>query len=69
VAARDVYASQIAELLRPAAPAGLKGLTGRLREQALADKQSVLAQRLPYLFGQAECADCGTVFSVATASP
>ncbi|MFE6334816.1 hypothetical protein ACFVOK_16600 [Streptomyces sp. NPDC057798] len=65
VAARDAYASQIAELLRPAAPAELEGLAGRLREQALADGQSVLAQRLPYPFGQAECADCGTVFSVA----
>ncbi|MER7575021.1 hypothetical protein [Streptomyces sp. NPDC126514] len=51
--------------LRPAAPAELEGLAGRLREQTLADRQSALAQRLPYLFGQAECADCGTVFSVA----
>ncbi|MGW2564188.1 hypothetical protein ACWCXB_34275 [Streptomyces sp. NPDC001514] len=63
----DDYALQDVEKtpLRPTDPAGLEGLAKRLHDQAVADGQPVLAQRLQYLFGQAACTDCGTVFSVA----
>ncbi|MFC5637224.1 hypothetical protein [Streptomyces bullii] len=63
----DDYALGVVEKtpLRPTAPAELEGLAKRLHHQALADGQPALAQRVPYLFGQAACTDCGTVFSVA----
>ncbi|MFJ9447892.1 hypothetical protein ACIRRH_39605 [Kitasatospora sp. NPDC101235] len=52
-------------LLRAADPAELEGLAERLHDQALADGQPVVAERLLYLFGQSSCTDCGTGFSVA----
>lgn len=51
--------------LCPADPAELAGVAKRLRDRALADGQSEVARRLPYLFGRAVCGDCGTEFAVA----
>jgi hypothetical protein len=51
--------------LRPADPARLEGLAGRLHRQAVANGQPVVAARLSYLFGRASCPDCGAGFPVA----
>ncbi|TPQ20230.1 hypothetical protein [Streptomyces sporangiiformans] len=51
--------------LRPASRDELDRPAARLHERTLADGQAALAGRLPYLFGQADCPDCLTVFPVA----
>ncbi|MBP5861138.1 hypothetical protein QBA57_11940 [Streptomyces scabiei] len=53
--------------LRPHSPAALDGLGRRLHSRALADGQSDIARRLTYVFGDAQCAECDVVFSVAEA--
>lgn len=50
--------------LRPVGPDRLEGVARRLYERALADGQERVAAGLPYLFGRAECPDCGTEFPV-----
>ncbi|WP_052411799.1 hypothetical protein [Streptomyces sp. NRRL S-118] len=51
--------------LRPADPSRLAGVGKQLYDMARADGQSELARRLSYLFGEAACPDCSTVFTVA----
>lgn len=51
--------------LRPAARDELDGLAARLEDRTLTDGQGALAGGLLYLFGEATCPDCRTVFSVA----
>lgn len=68
--ARDDYSSRAVEKvekvpLRPAGRDELDGLAARLQDRTLADGQAALAGGLLYLFGQAACPDCRTVFSVA----
>ncbi|MGW2938088.1 hypothetical protein ACWDA7_41235 [Streptomyces sp. NPDC001156] len=53
--------------LQPQAPSALEGLARRLHARALADGQSDVAQRLTYVFGKAQCAECDVDFSVAEA--
>ncbi|MFK0167492.1 hypothetical protein ACIQU5_01675 [Streptomyces sp. NPDC090306] len=53
--------------LRPQAPAALAGLAQRLHSRALADGQPDIARKLTYVFGDALCAECDAVFSVAEA--
>lgn len=50
--------------LQPAPPHALEGLAERLYTRAIADGHSSIANKLTYVFGSAECADCGTVFRV-----
>lgn len=50
--------------LRPADPSALEGLSSRLHTRALADSHPDLANKLTYVFGDAECAECGELFSV-----
>ncbi|MET8699852.1 hypothetical protein ABZW10_13415 [Kitasatospora sp. NPDC004723] len=66
-AASDDYDLQEVEKtpLHPLAADELEGQAKRLRDRALADGQQLVARGLAYLFGQADCPDCGTVFSVA----
>ncbi|MEU3242718.1 hypothetical protein [Streptomyces sp. NPDC006875] len=52
--------------LQPATPP-LEGLAHRLHSRALADGQAEVAQKLTYVFGEAQCADCYAVFGVAEA--
>ncbi|MFD8749709.1 hypothetical protein ACFV0O_01785 [Kitasatospora sp. NPDC059577] len=51
--------------LRPARPADLTGLGGRLHGIALGDGRDEVARLLTYVFGDASCPDCGSGFSVA----
>jgi hypothetical protein len=50
--------------LRPADPLSLDGLAERLHARIGADGYPDLADKLTYLFGSAECAECGTAFKV-----
>lgn len=50
--------------LRPAAPASLKGLAQRLHARTLADNHPDIANKLTYVFGSAECAECGVSFRI-----
>ncbi|MET8969724.1 hypothetical protein [Streptomyces hydrogenans] len=51
--------------LRPASAEGLSGTGKWMHELAVRDGQEVLAEGISYLFGQAECPGCGSVFPVA----
>ncbi|MFJ1751340.1 hypothetical protein [Kitasatospora sp. NPDC088134] len=53
--------------LRPRDPAELTGLARRLHTRTTADGHPDLARKLTYVFGAADCADCGTGFEVAEA--
>jgi len=53
--------------LQPQAPSALAGLGRRLHNRALADGRSGVAHKLTYVFGNAQCAECDVVFSVAEA--
>ncbi|MEV5733385.1 hypothetical protein [Streptomyces sp. NPDC052292] len=53
--------------LQPADTSALEGLAQRLHSRALADGQTDVAQKLTYVFGKAQCAECDEVFSVAEA--
>ncbi|MGQ5639463.1 MULTISPECIES: hypothetical protein [unclassified Streptomyces] len=53
--------------LRPADASTLEGLAQRLHRRALADGQTAVAHKLTYVFGEAQCTECGEVFSVAEA--
>ncbi|MGW1588342.1 hypothetical protein [Streptomyces sp. NPDC002386] len=53
--------------LQPADTSALEGLAQRLHSRALADGQTDVAHKLSYVFGKAQCAECGEVFSVAEA--
>ncbi|MFF1873877.1 hypothetical protein [Kitasatospora herbaricolor] len=48
-------------------PSAMKGLAGRLHNRILADGHPDLAHKLTYVFGTAQCAECGTPFDVAEA--
>ena len=50
--------------LRPAAPATLEGLAQRLHARTLTDGHPDIANKLTYVFGSAECAECGANFRV-----
>ncbi|MEV3993642.1 hypothetical protein AB0J57_32590 [Streptomyces sp. NPDC049837] len=60
-ALREVHKSP----LRPARTQDLEALPHRLSTRALADGHRSLAHGVRYLFGRADCPDCGTDFSVA----
>jgi hypothetical protein len=63
----DMYMSNTSSKripLRPADPSALEGLGRRLYARALADGHPDLANKLTYVFGHAECVECGTLFSV-----
>lgn len=51
--------------LRPSVPGELAGLAQRLYGRAVGDGQHRVARGLMYLFGEGDCPDCGTGFSVA----
>lgn len=51
--------------LRPSVPGELAGLAERLYVRAVGDGQHRVARGLTYLFGEGDCPDCGTGFSVA----
>jgi hypothetical protein len=51
--------------LRLAAPAELSGLGRWMHDKAVRDGQEVLADGITYLFGDAECPRCGSIFSIA----
>lgn len=53
--------------LRPAAPATLEGLAERLHTRMRADGHPDVAEQLTYVFGDAECAECGADFRVEEA--
>lgn len=53
--------------LQPANPSALEGVAERLHRRALADGQTDVADKLTYVFGKAQCAECDAVFSVAEA--
>jgi hypothetical protein len=53
--------------LRPAIPAKLEGLAKRLHARTLADCQPDIANKLTYVFGSAECAECGARFRIVEA--
>ncbi|WP_433455051.1 hypothetical protein ACQPXS_43890 [Streptomyces sp. CA-142005] len=53
--------------LQPANPSALEGLAQRLHSRALADDQTDVAHKLTYVFGEARCAECDALFSVAEA--
>ncbi|MFF2329574.1 MULTISPECIES: hypothetical protein [unclassified Streptomyces] len=51
--------------LRPASPEGLSGIGRWMHETAVRDGEVVLADGITYLFGQAECPRCASVFDIA----
>lgn len=51
--------------LRPSVPGELVGLAERLYVRAVSDGQHRVARGLMYLFGEGDCPDCGTAFSIA----
>ncbi|MGY1583151.1 hypothetical protein [Streptomyces sp. MN13] len=51
--------------LRPASADGLSGAGRWMHETALRDGQDALADGITYLFGQAECPRCASVFTIA----
>jgi len=50
--------------LQPAPAHDLEGLAKRLYTRTLADGHPDLANKLTYVFGSAQCADCGTTFRI-----
>ncbi|MFS4094777.1 hypothetical protein [Streptomyces sp. AF1A] len=62
---RDTAAKKLP--LRPADASNLEGLARRLHSRALADGQTDVARKLTYVFGDAQCAECDEIFSVAQA--
>ena len=52
------------EPLQPAPLADLHALPTRLRQQALTDGHTHVADKIPYIFGHATCVDCRNVFRV-----
>lgn len=50
--------------LRPAAPATLEGLAERLHARSLSDGHTDIANKLTYVFGSADCVDCGASFRI-----
>jgi hypothetical protein len=46
----------------PAEPAQLSGIGKRLHDRATADGHPQVAEKLTYLFGEANCAECGERF-------
>ncbi|MFJ3875872.1 hypothetical protein ACIPW5_00275 [Streptomyces sp. NPDC090077] len=50
--------------LHPAAVSSLQGLAKRLHTRALADGQHEVADKLLYVFGTAQCAECDALFRV-----
>ncbi|TXS37227.1 hypothetical protein [Streptomyces sp. OR43] len=53
--------------LRPMDPSLMDGLAGRLYARMIKDGHPDLAHKLTYVFGRAQCADCGVSFSVEEA--
>ncbi|MER7173419.1 hypothetical protein [Streptomyces mesophilus] len=53
--------------LRPQDPSAMRGLAGSLHTRMAADGHPDLAQKLTYVFGSAQCADCELPFGVAEA--
>lgn len=51
--------------LRPALPDELDGLGLRLHSLSATAGQDAVAETITYVFGEATCSECGTVFSVA----
>lgn len=51
--------------LRPASPDDLSAIGRWMHATAVRDGQDVLADGITYLFGQAECPRCASVFSIA----
>lgn len=51
--------------LPPASPDGLIGLGARLYGLAVSDNQPQVAEEITYLFGEATCPSCRTVFNAA----
>ncbi len=51
--------------LRPASLEGLSGTGRRMYETVVRDGQTVLADGIAHLFGQAECPRCASVFGIA----
>lgn len=45
--------------LRPQDPSGMQGLARRLHVRMVTDGHPYLAHKLTYVFGRAQCADCG----------
>jgi len=52
------------EPLQPEPLADLSALPARLRAQAMADGHTEVADKIPYVFGHATCADCRNAFRV-----
>jgi hypothetical protein len=50
--------------LLPASPEAMKGLAQRLHTSALADGHPEVANKLSYVFGSAQCAECDVLFNV-----
>ncbi|MFG2512047.1 hypothetical protein [Streptomyces sp. NPDC048584] len=53
--------------LQPTDASALEGIARELHSRALADNQTDVAGKLTYVFGEARCAECDAVFSVADA--
>ncbi|MFD7872922.1 hypothetical protein ACFV5G_02135 [Streptomyces sp. NPDC059766] len=53
--------------LRPRDPAALEGIGRELHSRALTDGYPDVAHQLTYVFGDAQCAECGVTFSVEEA--
>ncbi|MEZ0092524.1 hypothetical protein [Streptacidiphilus sp. EB129] len=53
--------------LHPQDPSAMQGLARRLHTRILADGHPDLAHKLTYVFGAAQCADCGVPFSIEEA--
>ncbi|MFB6392376.1 hypothetical protein [Polymorphospora lycopeni] len=65
-AIRDEWEGDVQRVpLRPADVAGLDGIRRWMHDSAVAGGDPVLAGGLTYLFGDATCGDCGSVFTVA----
>ena len=63
---RDEWAGDIQRVpLHPAKPAALDGIRRWMYDTAVACSDPILADGLTYLFGDATCPNCGSVFNIA----